>query len=112
MKQAPTTGNPRRNNTAWPNCPRHCRSLSEVRDLLNAATIEQLLHWSSEPGLLPRVPSGPDRGKSWDRLGMEALQDCLRDRDADVRFSAQIEMARRGATGSPDSDEPEQGSFL
>ncbi|NSZ03193.1 DNA polymerase III subunit epsilon [Agrobacterium tumefaciens] len=83
-----------------------------LRDLLNAASIEQLLRWSAEPGLLPRVPSGPDRGKSWDRLGMEALQDCLRDRDADIRFSAQIEMARRDATKSPGSDEPAQGSFL
>ncbi len=83
-----------------------------LRDLLNAASIEQLLQWSSEPGLLPRVPSGPGRGKSWDRLGMEALQDYLGDRDADIRFSAQIELERRGATEKSSANEPAQGSFL
>lgn len=83
-----------------------------LRDLLNAASIEQLLQWSSKPGLLPRVPSGQDRGKSWDRVGVEALQDYLRDRDADIRFSAQIEMERRGAAKSSSADKPAQGSFL
>ena len=83
-----------------------------LRDLLNAASIEQLLQWSSEPGLLPRVPSGPDRGKSWDRLGVESLQDYRRDRDADIRFSAQIELERRGATETFNADAPAQGSLL
>jgi exodeoxyribonuclease X len=83
-----------------------------LRDLLNAASIEQLLHWSSEPGLLPRVPSGADRGKSWEQIGTDALRDYLRDRDADIRFSAQTEMERRGATGKPNTDAPAQGSFL
>ncbi|WP_246697850.1 exonuclease domain-containing protein [Rhizobium sp. G21] len=83
-----------------------------LRDLLNTASIEQLLQWSTEPGLLPRVPSGPDRGKSWDRLGTDALQDYLRDRDADIRFSAQSELARRGENGEADADKPAQGSFL
>ena len=59
-----------------------------LRDLLNAASLEQLLAWSSEPGLLPRVPSGPDRGKGWDRVTSDALQAFLADRDADIRFSA------------------------
>jgi exodeoxyribonuclease X len=32
-------------------------------DMLNTVSAEQLLSWSEEPGLLPRVPAGPDRGK-------------------------------------------------
>ncbi|WP_438748258.1 exonuclease domain-containing protein [Pararhizobium sp. O133] len=83
-----------------------------LRDLLNTASIEQLLKWSAEPGLLPRVPSGPDRGKSWDRLSSETLREYLRDRDADIRFSAQNELERRGNAEQSDVDEPTQGSFL
>ena len=29
-----------------------------LRDMLNEASLEQLLEWSQEPGLLPRVPVG------------------------------------------------------
>jgi exodeoxyribonuclease X len=83
-----------------------------LRDLLNTVSIEQLLQWSTEPGLLPRVPSGPHRGKSWDQLGANALLDCLGDRNADIRFSAQTEMARCGETGQANADTPAQGSFL
>jgi exodeoxyribonuclease X len=83
-----------------------------LRDLLHAASIEQLLKWSAEPGLLPRVPSGLDRGKSWDRLSPDALMAFVRDRDADIRFSAQTELARRGEIQNFGADEPAQGSFL
>ena len=67
-----------------------------LRDLLNAASLEELLAWSLEPGLLPRVPAGPDRGKGWDRLTSDTLREFARDRDQDVRFTAQTERARRG----------------
>jgi exodeoxyribonuclease X len=83
-----------------------------LRDLLNEASLEELLVWSSEPGLLPRVPAGPDRGKHWDRLSEEALLEFARDRDADIRFSAQVEMSRRGDALAPRSDIPVQGSLL
>ena len=83
-----------------------------LRDLLNAASLEALLAWSAEPGLLPRVPSGPDRGKPWDRLDRETLTDFLGDRDVDIRFTAQTELARRGAA-KPEADAaPAQGSLL
>lgn len=83
-----------------------------LRDLLNAASLEQLLAWSAEPGLLPRVPAGPDRGKSWDRLSVEALSAFLHDRDIDIRFSAETELARRGAFQPAATAEPEQGTLL
>jgi hypothetical protein len=66
-----------------------------LRDLLNATSLDQLLAWSREPGLLPRVPAGPDRGKGWDRISDQALEDFARDRDIDVRFSAEAELTRR-----------------
>jgi len=72
-----------------------------LRDMLNLASLEQLLMWSRDPGLLPRVPSGPERGRSWRDLDFEALQALARERDIDVRFSAQVELQRRGASTPP-----------
>ena len=66
-----------------------------LRDMLNEVSIEQLLTWSDEPGLLPRVPAGPERGKSWDQLSMTALNELAASRDPDLRFSARVELARR-----------------
>lgn len=83
-----------------------------LRDMLNLVSIEQLLAWSREPGLLPRVPSGPDRGKSWDRLSEEALQELARDRDVDVRFSAQTELSLRGEQPQAVGPEPAQKTLL
>lgn len=83
-----------------------------LRDLLNAASLEQLLAWSNEPGLLPRVPAGPDRGRGWDRLSTEALDAFRADRDIDVRFSAEAEFARRGGAGPATVSEPAQKTLL
>lgn len=83
-----------------------------LRDLLNAASLERLLDWSAEPGLLPRVPSGPDRGKGWDRLSNDKLNEFLRDRDIDIRFSAQSELAKRGEIEQPEPIEPTQRTLL
>ena len=79
-----------------------------LRDMLNEASLEQLLTWSREPGLLPRVPRGPDRGKGWDRLTTELLREFASDRDVDVRFSAQTELAGRGEDDKPTVTEPAQ----
>lgn len=83
-----------------------------LRDMLNAASAERLIAWSAEPGLLPRVPSGPDRGKPWDRLSAEALDAFTRDRDIDIRFSAATEVSRRGGLLEPAIAEPRQGTLL
>ena len=66
-----------------------------LRDMLNAVPLSQLIEWSSLPGLLPRVPSGADRGKLWSGVSDDALAILARDRDIDVRFSAETEVARR-----------------
>jgi exodeoxyribonuclease X len=78
-----------------------------LRDMLNEAPLEQLLSWSREPGLLPRVRSGPERGKSWDRLTTETLRQLADDRDLDVRFSAETELRRRGGSGVSGVSSPE-----
>ena len=77
-----------------------------LRDMLNTAAVEQLVAWSGEPGLLPRVPAGPWRGRAWSDLDDEALRGFGGERDADVRFSAQTELARRGGSGEPPGAAP------
>jgi exodeoxyribonuclease X len=72
-----------------------------LRDMLNEASVDQLLAWSQEPGLLPRVPTGVDRGKAFCDLRSDALSALMRDRDADIRFSAETELRRRGEAPTP-----------
>lgn len=82
-----------------------------LRDMLNETHVDQLLAWSREPGLLPRVPTGPDRGKRWDQLSASAVFELAASRDVDLRFSAQTELKRRqfGCTSQP---EPTQQRLL
>ena len=82
-----------------------------LRDMLNASSPEQLLAWSDEPGLLPRVPAGAERGRTWAELDMETLRRFANDRDEDVRFSATTELRRReGAVEMP--GQPRQGRLI
>jgi exodeoxyribonuclease X len=63
--------------------------------MLNEVGVAQLVEWSNVPGLLPRVRQGPDRGKDWREIEDESLARFLGDRDIDVRFTAETELARR-----------------
>ena len=83
-----------------------------LRDMLNAVSIEQLLAWSNEPGLLPRLPSGPDRGKGWDQIEPDRVLALTKDRDPDIRFSAQTELRRRGLAGEQPAAPPAQPILL
>ena len=87
-------------------------SAHHLRDELNSASLDELLLWSSQPGLLPRVPAGPECGKNWDRLTIDALTTFLSDRDADVRFSARTELLRRGETETPKTTTPTQQTLF
>ena len=83
-----------------------------LRDMLNEVGPEQLLAWSSVPGLLPRVVRpGPDRGKGWNEIGDDSLAVMLGDRDVDVRFTAETELARRRGGGGVGRQTP-QGRLL
>lgn len=82
-----------------------------LRDMLNEAPLEQLVAWSREPGLLPRVPAGPRRGKAWGDLGPDDLRAFAQDRDVDVRFSARSELRRRGE-GEPEAADPAQDTLV
>ena len=83
-----------------------------LRDMLNAASLAQLLAWSREPGLLPRVPAGPWRGKAWSELGVDDLRTFAKERDVDVCFSATIELRRRGELGETAPELEAQGRLV
>lgn len=83
-----------------------------LRDMLNETSIDQLLAWSREPGLFPRVPRGPHRGAPWDALAIDALQTLAQDRDLDVRFSAQTELRRRGESAAGPAAKPAQPTLF
>lgn len=83
-----------------------------LRDMLNQVSLEQLLAWSSEPGLLPRVPAGPWRGKEWRDLGLDELRTFSSERDVDVRFSALTELQHRGEGRVPTPAAPAQGRLV
>ncbi|MFW2341165.1 DNA polymerase III subunit epsilon [Brevundimonas sp.] len=83
-----------------------------LRDMLNTVSLEQLLEWSRQPGLLPRVPGGANRGQPWSGLSEAALATLARDRDIDIRFSAQTEIGRRSGQAVTQGPDPAQRSLL
>ena len=84
-----------------------------LRDMLNEVGAKQLIAWSREPGLLPRVPAGPMRGRQWQELDDDALHAFAGERDVDVRFSAQTELTARGLQAhAPDKDRPRQPTLI
>ncbi len=58
------------------------------------------------------MPAGPDRGRGWDIVSGDALHELARDRDADVRFSAETELNRRGETRAAPVEEARQRSLF
>ncbi len=82
-----------------------------LRDMLGAASLAQLLEWSDLPGLLPRVPAGPERGRAWGVLNAETLARFAADRDEDIRYSAGVETLRRQG-GEPTPAPAAQGSLF
>ncbi|WHU02196.1 exonuclease domain-containing protein [Sphingomonas sp. NIBR02145] len=83
-----------------------------LRDMLNQTSVEQLIEWSKAPGLLPRVRYGPDRGKEWTEIDDDSLATFLTDRDEDIRFTAQTELARRHSGGQIRQSLPAQDTLF
>ena len=84
-----------------------------LRDMLALADVDTLVAWEGQPGLLPRMPRGPDKGAYWHEMDDETLARHARDRDEDIRYSAANELRRREAGAPPPrSGAPVQESFL
>lgn len=87
-------------------------SAFHLRDMLNLKGPSDLMTWTELPGKLPRVPRGDLKGKKWEELRDVQLIPFLTDRDPDIRYSAEIEAARREDGPPLKVRKPEQGSLL
>ncbi len=70
-----------------------------LTDLLAAAGVEDLVRWTQEPRLLPRIPFGKHRGAAWTDAPADYLQWMVRqnDMDPDTVWNARHELERRAA---------------
>lgn len=61
-----------------------------LRKALGLATVEQMVEWTSQPSLLPRITFGKHRGLTWGQTPVDYLQWITRqaDMDPDVKFTA------------------------
>jgi exodeoxyribonuclease X len=61
-----------------------------LRELLKRASVDQLIAWSSQPALLPRITFGKHKGQAWKDVPRDYLDWLCRqtDMDADVKFTA------------------------
>ena len=71
-------------------------------ELLKETSVEQMMAWTKEPKLLPKVPFGKHRNSSWPDVPMDYLHWMVgqADMDPDVIWCAQQELHRR--TAKPD----------
>lgn len=68
-----------------------------LAELLKAANVEQMIAWTAEPKLLPRILFGKHRGSKWTEVPTDYLQWMVRqvDMDRDAIWCAQQELKRR-----------------
>lgn len=68
-----------------------------LREMLKHASTEDLIRWSNEPVLLPKVTFGKHRGQKWDAVPDDYLQWILRQQDMneDVVHTARHYLAER-----------------
>ena len=76
-----------------------------LEKLLDHATLEQMIEWSKEPGLLPSMPMGKHFKQKWDMIPWPYMEWCIKQADMreDVVFCCKREMARRNAHATPRS---------
>jgi exodeoxyribonuclease X len=69
-----------------------------LRELLHRASFDELVAWSAEPALLPRIPFGKHRGAAWNSVPRDYLDWICRQTDMseDIRFTAQ-QTLKQGA---------------
>lgn len=68
-----------------------------LTELLKEASIEQMIAWTAEPRLLPKVPFGKHRGTRWADVPIDYLRWMVgqSDMDPDATWCARQELARR-----------------
>jgi exodeoxyribonuclease X len=71
-----------------------------LRELLQVASVDDLVAWTDEPGLLPRVTFGRHRGCRWDEVPTDYLEWIVEqsDHNEDVKFTAAHALNARYGT--------------
>lgn len=69
-----------------------------LRELLKSVTLQDLIAWSAEPKVYPRISFGKHRGAAWKDVPADYLQWLATGQhqmEADWRHGAKVELARR-----------------
>jgi exodeoxyribonuclease X len=68
-----------------------------LRELMTQASIDDLVRWTADPVLLPKVPFGKYRDQPWEAVPSDYLQWVLRqaDMNEDVVHTARQQLAQR-----------------
>lgn len=68
-----------------------------LTELLKEASVEQMIAWTAEPKLLPKIPFGKHRNSSWSEVPIDYLKWMVgqADMDYDAIWCAQRELKRR-----------------
>lgn len=70
-----------------------------LRELLKNVSLQDLIAWSAEPKVYPRITFGKHRGAAWSEIPSDYLawlRDGQHQMEADWRHGAKVELARRG----------------
>ncbi|EKY30608.1 hypothetical protein HMPREF0185_00187 [Brevundimonas diminuta 470-4] len=74
-----------------------CADASNLRELLQHATLEEMAAWTLEPRLLPKCPIGKFRGAAWSDVEAGFLTWMLAQAsmEEDLKWNARRELERR-----------------
>lgn len=70
-----------------------------LRELLKVASVDQMIAWTSEPKVYPKITFGKHRGSLWKDIPADYLQWLATGQhqmEADWRHGAKVELERRG----------------
>lgn len=70
-----------------------------LRQALTLATVEQMIEWTEQPSLLPRITFGKHRGQAWADVPLDYLEwlASKSEMDADAKFTARHWIENRKA---------------
>ena len=70
-----------------------------LAEILKEVSVEELIDWTTQPKLYPRIPFGKHRGAAWSEVPLDYLQWVTgqKDMEYDVVWCARQEIARRKA---------------
>jgi exodeoxyribonuclease X len=76
--------------------PDACVTANILADLLQFATVEEMINWTAQPKPMPHMTFGKHRGAAWADVPLDYLEWIIRqDMDPDIHWHANAEINRR-----------------